>query len=88
MESIAASSDGWKPREVEDEVCLPDRPDVFAGELEVVRLDARRGEVAHVDPGATDLLSGERERVEGSDDATARPQLESPPQPASPASER
>ena len=54
--------------EVEDEVGVGDRGHIAPGELEVVRLDAGRGQVAHVDPGAADLLSGERQWIEGGDD--------------------
>ena len=72
-ESIASSRAGWKPRRGRGR----GRPsaivrDVAAGELEVVRLDARRGQVAHVDRRAADLLGGERERVEGGDDGPSR----------------
>ena len=54
--------------EVEDEVGIGDGADVAAGELEVVRLDAGRGQVADVDPVASDLLGGESQRVEGRGD--------------------
>ena len=54
--------------EVEDEVGVGDRRHVATGELEVVRLDAGRGQVPHVDTGVGDLLSGKRQWIEGGDD--------------------
>jgi hypothetical protein len=61
--------------EVEHELCVGDRTDVTAGELEVVRLDTRRGQVADVDPVPTDLLGGEGQWVESGDDVRSLPYL-------------
>ena len=69
--------------EVEDEVGIRDRAHVAAGELEVVRLDAGRSQVAHVDSRAADLLSGESQRIEGRDHGAAALRARVPPQPAS-----
>src|SRR5687767_2382900 len=56
--------------EVEDEIRVRDRAHVAAGELEIVRLDAGRGQVPYLELAPPDLLGGERERVEGGDDGS------------------
>ena len=56
------------PAEVEDEVGVRDPLHVARGELEIVRLDARRSQVHDGHARTADLLRGERERIEGRDD--------------------
>lgn len=62
---------GLEASQIEDEPGVGDHPDVAARELEVVRLDAGRRQIAHVRSVGRDLLGGVRERVEGSDDGGA-----------------
>ncbi len=57
------------PAEQQDEICVPQLPDVSGRRLEVVRLCSGRREVANVHGRPADLLRGKRERIEGRDDA-------------------
>ena len=55
--------------EQQDEICVPQLPDVSGRRLEVVRLGSGRREVANVHGRPADLLRGKRERIEGRGDA-------------------
>ena len=63
--------DRWleAPTDGEHDVGGADRLEVVGGELEIVGLDARRGQVRHRDAVAADPLGDEREGVEARDGA-------------------
>ena len=63
---------GLEALDVEDEVGLRDVGDLRGAQLQIVRLDARRGQGGDVGVGPADLLGGVLEWVEGGDDASGR----------------
>ena len=70
--------------EQQDEICVPQLPDVSGRRLEVVRLCSGRREVANVHGRPADLLRGKRERIERRGDARSLRSLGAPPHRRSP----